>query len=497
MVIVIDDFAVDSNTVQPTKAPVVPPVTPLYDDNTMYNATVYPGQQVFAPSAAEQPVVYQSPMWEEASQTYRDPASGLLWLDDGTPGGQWVSDAEYSVLKPSTVAPYAKPLGAVQLSAGKVSANLPGMSPLAIPPDYGVPDDALNLDYSGPETTLWSGGSAQVSDQEAYTQLSNPYAWEDTTTPYSDADRTRLQTQYQMGPGTTGALMRLLGGSRVYPLQNVEDAISKASHGIVDIAGEYTTQPLTRDQDYNREVMRAKAESITAPLTGPGSFDNTYLSDLAYNNPLYQGGPSRPAISADDLRYPTEARFREWLQNWPYYTPETREMLSQVMWEAGRVDVTAEGGGGYAPWDNNIHVNRIDDEPLVHELAHAYYKNDPVMSQKENRVEFVESLRRLATDPDPAYAWPAYLAKQYLATIDEELGKGKPTYGNNDDWAIGGEQHGGLWSGVMGNIYQLPPYMRKFYAGMFDTTRFGPEDVGFRTGSGYEDAPVAYGPPLP
>ena len=99
MVIVIDDFAVDSNTVQPKAKPAVPPVTPLYDDNTMYNATVYPDKQVSAPSAAEQPVAYQAPIWESATQTYRDPESGLLWLDDGTPGGQWVSDAAYAAKK--------------------------------------------------------------------------------------------------------------------------------------------------------------------------------------------------------------------------------------------------------------------------------------------------------------------------------------------------------------------------------------------------------------
>ena len=105
MVIVIDDFAVDSNTVQPKAKPAVPPVTPLYDDNTMYNTTVYPGKQVSAPSAAEQPVAYQAPIWESATQTYRDPESGLLWLDDGTPGGQWVSDAAYAAKKVSAYAP--------------------------------------------------------------------------------------------------------------------------------------------------------------------------------------------------------------------------------------------------------------------------------------------------------------------------------------------------------------------------------------------------------
>ena len=443
MVIVIDDFAVDSNTVQPKAKPVVPPVTPLYDDNTMYNATVYPGKQVSAPSAAEQPVAYQAPIWESAAQTYRDPASGLLWLDDGTPGGQWVSDAAY---------------------AAKKAPALPPLSPA---------EDSYDL-YNN-----W------LTDSDAYWQMHNPNKVEDLMTQWGYGSDWKPQPIY--GGDSPAPSDPLLYGSRA-ALKFASDTTGaqwdpQKSHyaegGAADrlqYSGDWL--PILQREPQQPDPW---ATPYTSTMGGPPNTSGA----IGYTNPLYVGGSSAPPISADDPLYPTEANMRRWVEEWPYYTPETRAMLANIAWYEGGVDIAASGGGAYWPNSKDMAANRITDETMVHELAHAYYDN--VLTDPDMRKGFVQDLKRLAAETDPAYSWPATLAKDYYL----------PAIGDANAWDAGGEQHGGLWSAVMGNIYQLPPYMWKYYSGMFDTSKFGPGDTQFRTGSGYDQIPTTYGPPLP
>lgn len=435
---IVTDLSSDTGygKTSPAKS-VLPPITPLYDDNTAYNATFYPDKQVSAPSAAVQPVAYQAPIWESTTQTYRDPASGLLAVGSDQTGWRWVTDAEYAAMQPIMVAPYSPPVGAVQVAAAKAISNLPGISFSALKPDYSAPED-LTWGYpSATEQTGWGTGVPQLSDQEALTALTNPYAWENTTAAWTDADIARVQQRYAMTEGIYAGVANV-AGQHVPPFQRIATTARDASEGV---------------------------KGILASAGGPG-------------------------IAPSDPLYPSEENYRTWIEQWPYYTPETRAMLGQVQWAPDYVDINATGGGGYAPWDNTMYANRITDETMVHELAHAYYAN---VVQPGDRQEFLTNLQRLATETDPAYAWPSYLARTYyIPAIERSL----VTEGTDSAW-IGGEEHGGLWSAVMGNIYQLPPYMWQYYSGMFDTSAFAPEQTWFRTGSGYDQMPIAYGPGIP
>ena len=77
-------------------APVTPAPTPLdiYDYQQYSDPyTAVPGSQGYAA-----PVAYQAPIWESATQTYRDPASGLLAVGSDQTGWRWVTDAEYAAM---------------------------------------------------------------------------------------------------------------------------------------------------------------------------------------------------------------------------------------------------------------------------------------------------------------------------------------------------------------------------------------------------------------
>lgn len=486
-------------------APFVPAYGGVVDDNTAYNAVVNGAPPVMAkvtpppvPTVIDPVNAQKLPnIWDSRYQTWRDPNTNLLAIGSDATGWDWVTEDRYAVLKPPAVPAAAPPApvaqvssfagaqgnigptalpsggtladwanrGAVNKAAEKALSSVMGEDVLNVPwkdvPKFPVsaqPEDAYMFDYSG------RTGLPMVSDQDAYYQLTHPYAYEETL-PRDNIAATR--------PGQSS-----------YPWEQLGNATSAAT--------DFASRTTGAKWDTGTVAAAGGVAPEMFPDWGRKAYPpNAQMGGFEYTNPLYAGA-SQPALSASDPLYPSEANYRTWLQNWPYYTPETRAMLSQVIWAKDRVEVGASGGGGYAPWDNTIHANRLDDEPLVHELAHAYYSNDPVMSQVENRKAFVDALRKLANETDPAYAWPAYLAKTYyLPAIDEELKKGAPLV---PGWDVGGEQHGGLWSGVMGNIYQLPSYMWDFYSGMFDTSRFTPEATQRRFGSGYKEAPLTYGP---
>jgi len=254
VVIVIDDFAVDSNTVQPKAKPAVPPVTPLYDDNTMYNTTVYPGKQVSAPSAAEQPVVYQAPIWESATQTYRDPASGLLWLDDGTPGGQWVSDTAYAARKAPAPAP---------------------------PPPVGQ-EDSYDF-YSNPD---WN------TDSDAYWQTYNPGKVESLMTEWDwNLDSDRAQPIYgterneelrrRRGQNYTDMIIELSG-------QNIIEPISGADMQR-DLGDQYNYS-LPYRQEWNRSLVN----SLPYTTSAKDFFVNDTPEFLGTEVPFNYGSIVRP-----------------------------------------------------------------------------------------------------------------------------------------------------------------------------------------------------------
>ncbi len=158
------------------------------------------------------------------------------------------------------------------------------------------------------------------------------------------------------------------------------------------------------------------------------------------------------------------------------------------------------GGGGHWFWNESsptLALNNVRDEEAVHEAAHAYFTR--YLANTWNGGDaFVTALERLAVEPDSVFAWPSALARAYLVNV--RLQRNRDEYGRYDHWGNGAEEHGGLWSGVMGNIYQLPAYMWPFYQGMFDMAIPESAIEEQRFGTGYEEFPDSLpGPkgPLP
>ncbi len=120
------------------------------------------------------------------------------------------------------------------------------------------------------------------------------------------------------------------------------------------------------------------------------------------------------------------------------------------------------GGGLYYPTEQKIELETAADEAAIHEMAHAWSESNAVglfdpSSFMAVDPEFRKAIQRLAEETDPRYVRAARLAYMY------EHGHGVwPGMGEDDS-----ERFAGLASGVMGDISQLPPYVRKFYEGLF------------------------------
>ncbi len=121
-------------------------------------------------------------------------------------------------------------------------------------------------------------------------------------------------------------------------------------------------------------------------------------------------------------------------------------------------DLTSRaGGGGWAPWFGEVSLQGANDEAAVHELTHAWADMVGLWDKEGHNLEFRRAVQRLVKEPDPRYSRAAQIAYAY------EHGWGDwPGMGDNDP-----ERFAGLASGVMGDISQLPPYVSKFYKGLF------------------------------
>ncbi len=132
-------------------------------------------------------------------------------------------------------------------------------------------------------------------------------------------------------------------------------------------------------------------------------------------------------------------------------------------------DVSGTGGGGY--WDPGrklVFLYTAQDEAALHEHAHVWWH--------ERRLEpgqaegMIEATVRLSAEADPRYARTQRLAYDYVHGIPAQGWAGMLVERN--DW----EMFAGLASGTMGDMRLLPPYVRRFYAGLFEQPDTAPED---------------------
>jgi hypothetical protein len=148
------------------------------------------------------------------------------------------------------------------------------------------------------------------------------------------------------------------------------------------------------------------------------------------------------------------------------FTEQAIEYFRTLRLEAG--DLSAEWGGGFWWGDQRlVQVRGAQDEAAVHELAHAYWHDARLVGTAAR--DLMDAVVRLADEPDPRYARAQKLAYDYVHGIPTQPDPNSPTgywrgmLVEENDW----EMFAGLASGVMGDMRLLPPYVRRFYAGLF------------------------------
>ena len=149
-----------------------------------------------------------------------------------------------------------------------------------------------------------------------------------------------------------------------------------------------------------------------------------------------------------------------------HFTHQAIACFRSLRLEAG--DLSAEWGGGFWWGDRGlVQVRGAQDEAAIHELAHAFWHD--ARKVDDNARALMAAVVALAEEPDPQYTRAQGLAHHYVHGIPTQPDPSSPTgywrgmlVEENDT-----EMFAGLASGVMGNMRMLPPYVRRFYAGLF------------------------------
>jgi hypothetical protein len=149
------------------------------------------------------------------------------------------------------------------------------------------------------------------------------------------------------------------------------------------------------------------------------------------------------------------------------FTHQAIEYFRTLRLEAG--DLSAEWGGGFWWGDRRlVQVRGAQDEAAIHELAHAYWHDAREVGTAAR--DLIDAVVKLSKETDPRYAHAQKLAYDYVHGIPTQPDPDSPTgywrgmLVEKNDW----EMFAGLASGTMGDMRLLPPYVRRFYAGLFE-----------------------------
>lgn len=154
---------------------------------------------------------------------------------------------------------------------------------------------------------------------------------------------------------------------------------------------------------------------------------------------------------------PAVAAYREEVLALFPYTSEARHWLrTAVGFEVA--DLTSTRGGGYwYPSENKVFLFTAQYEAAIHELAHAWWHYR--RAGQENAL--IAATIALAAETDTRYARMAGLAHGYIHGIPAQNWPGMLV--DRNDW----EMYAGMASGMMGDLRLVPPYVRRFYDGLF------------------------------
>ncbi len=169
----------------------------------------------------------------------------------------------------------------------------------------------------------------------------------------------------------------------------------------------------------------------------------------------YSGGASPVGISS--ATNPAVAAYLEEVFATFPYTEEAKQWLrASITFEVQ--DLRSTRGGGY--WDpsrNTVFLYTTQYEAAIHELAHAWWHERRIGQEDA----MIEATIHLSEERDPRYARTQGLAYGYIHGIPEQNWGGMLI--DRNDW----EMYAGLASGMMADIRLVPPYIRRFYDGMY------------------------------
>ena len=148
------------------------------------------------------------------------------------------------------------------------------------------------------------------------------------------------------------------------------------------------------------------------------------------------------------------------------FTHQATAYFRTLRLEAG--DLSAVWGGGFWCGDRrHVQVRGSQDEAAIHELAHAFWHDAREVGTAAR--DLMDAVVRLSVETDPRYARAQKLAYDYVHGIPSQPDQNSPTgywrgmLVEENDW----EMFAGLASGVMGDVGLLPPYVKRFFAGLF------------------------------
>jgi hypothetical protein len=136
---------------------------------------------------------------------------------------------------------------------------------------------------------------------------------------------------------------------------------------------------------------------------------------------------------------------------------------------------STSGGGGWYPDRRLVQLHTAQYEAAIHELSHAFWHER--RKDRQVRDDLVAAVQRLAEDEDPRWARVHTLAGHYVHGIPTQPGFERGMLLPESEWGAGGgprgewndwEMFAGLASGCMADIRLLPPYVRRFYADLFE-----------------------------
>ena len=161
------------------------------------------------------------------------------------------------------------------------------------------------------------------------------------------------------------------------------------------------------------------------------------------------------AISA--FANPAVAAFRdETLDRFPYTSAAKEWLRTEIGFEVADL-ASVRGGGYWLPDERKVYLFTAQYEAAIHELAHAWW-HDRRIGQED---ELIAATIALAQEADRRYARMQGLAHGYIHGIPAQGWPGMLV--DRNDW----EMYAGMASGMMADLRLVPPYVRRFYLGMY------------------------------